>query len=175
MRRFRRSFAIAPRRSHRWEWDRGIQTIAPAHPATNFDLLSSFKTHAGITINLPDIVIWRIRLRISISVTIAAAMAAADGVLITGMVDSLNQALLNQATNPYSEKHMLYSAEYLSHVPSEGGGNGAGTYFIERVYDIKAHRKMGSLDDTMFLQFTELGQANITGINVQWSSLLKRH
>lgn len=172
MRRYRR--ALMPRRRGRFEWNR--QSFQPTVNATlmNVDLLGGFRTAAAISINLPEITIWRIKLRISIKFTLAAAMAAADGVLLTVFVDGQTQTPLTQISNPLDERDMLYALLFASETVMTGSSTtGAGTFIMYKEFDIKTHRRLRSLNDTLWLQLASSGQAQITDVSISQATLLR--
>jgi len=138
------------------------------------DVLSGYRTAAGITITLPEVTIWGVKLRISIKVTIAAVLAANDAVLITMFTDGQSQTILNQSSNPLDQEDMLFSALYLTKSVMYGSSTtGAGTFVLYEEYDIKAHRRLKQAQDTLFLQFATTGQPQITEASVAQSILLK--
>lgn len=168
----RRSFA---RRRH-WIWIRDtVNNAAPGASPVLLDMLSVFKTHAGITINLPEFRIWRIRLKVSISVTITGGTTTSnDGVLLTVFVDGMNQTPLNQLTNSQDEAHMVYDFLYTYATISQGfltDSFAAGAVPLYKEYDIKAHRRLRSIDDTLFIQIAASGNAVIHDYSYSYSIL----
>ena len=163
-----------PRKRNRWQWVR--QSYQPTVNATlmNVDALSGYRTAAGITINLPEITIWRVRLRISIKVTIAAALAANDGVMVSVFTEGQSVTPLNQVSNPLDQRDMLSSMLYLSEPCMTGAATGAaGTFYLYKEYDIKAHRRLQSAQDTLFVQLASSGQVQIADVSFSQSILLK--
>jgi hypothetical protein len=152
----RRRFFASTRKRARWVWTRHCEQLTIATP-TNVDLLNYYKTVAGITIILPEITIWRVHIKISIKVTLSAAVVAADGVLVSCFVDGQTQAQLNSFSDPLAQQHLLYHWLPVSHVPAEGGGSTAGTYYLEHEFDIKSHRRIAKPEDTLFLQLAGTG------------------
>lgn len=172
--RFRRTLMPRRRRKSRFEWIHGSFVAAtPNATLNNFDLLSGFKTTLGIQVNLPELVVWRIHLRISAVITIAGAMAANDGVLHTVFVDSQNQTVLNQLSDPYDQHYLMFDFAYLTETAYQSDIHAAGTYAIARNYDIRSHRRLASLTDTLWLQTAASGQATFTSISYVQSVLVK--
>ena len=162
-----------PRGRHIWIRET-TNLAAPNAVFNNIDLMQAWRLHqGGITINLPEITILRVKLRLSIRVTIAAAMNANDGILSTLFVDGISQVALNQFAQPFDQRDMRYEQDFLSHVPAEGGGNAAGTYFVERDFDIKARRKLQSVDDTLWLQCSATGQSVIQQLSYSHATLVR--
>jgi len=169
-----RTRTLVPRRRNRWQWLR--QSYQPTVNATlmNVDMMGGYRTAAGITITLPEITIWRVRLRISIKVTLAAALAAADGVLLTVFTDGQSQTPLTQISNPLDERDMIYRLLYCSEAVMTGSANGAaGTFIMYTEMDIKAHRRLQQAQDTLWLQLASSGQAQITDVSVSQAILCK--
>jgi hypothetical protein len=151
------------RRATHWQWIREtVNNATPNGSINNVDLLDNFKTHAGITINLPEIVIWRIRLQISIKVTVTNPTVPNDGVLMTVFVDGTNQTLLNQVSNAMDERDMIYDFLSTYEIVSRTDNTIAtATAALYRNMDIRVHRKLPSIDSTLFLQLASSGTAVI--------------
>jgi hypothetical protein len=151
------------RRTTHWQWIREtVNNATPNGAINNVDLLSGFKAHAGITINLPEIVIWRIRLQISIKVTVTNPTVPNDGVLATVFVDGTNQTLLNQVSNAMDEKDMIYDFLYVYEtVANTDNVIATATAALYRNMDIRVHRKLSAIDSTLFLQLASSGTAVI--------------
>ena len=167
--------SMAHRRPIHWEWARQVvNNAAPSATLNNEDLLGPLKTKTGISINFPEIVIWRIRLRVSIIFTVATTLKANDGILVTSFVDDTTQVLLNQSANPLSEHDLVFDQVYgTASAMFTNYASGAATFFTERVYDLKGHRKLDALDNTLWLQLASTGQAQVTGYSYQSSILMK--
>lgn len=141
----------------------------------NVDTFAGYRTAAGITINLPEITIWRFRLKISLKVTIAAAMAANDAVHLTMFTDGQSQTPLNQSSNPLDQQDMWWDTIYLTEAVMTGSSTtSAGTFVLYKEYDIRARRKFRSQQDTVWLQLATTGQPQITDCSVSQSILVTR-
>lgn len=173
-RHYRRS--IMPRRKPRWQWVREtVNNASPNATLNTIDLLSNWRTHAGITVNLPEITIWRIHLKITITISSAAALAANDGVLITSFVDGMNATILNQVSNSYDQPDLIYSMLFAGESAMLTGSVGAQTELVlYKEFDVRSHRKLQSIDDTLFLQLASSGQSMITGYSYS-ASILQRY
>lgn len=170
----RRSFS----RRHRWQWVREtINNAAPNASLDSIDLMANFKTHAGITINFPEMTIWRIKLKLSITITITGGTTTSnDGVLVTAFVDGMTQVPLSQLLNSQDEADLVYDFLYTYKVIGQGfliDSFAAGAVPLYGEYDIKAHRKFRSIDDTLFLQFAASGNAVITNYSLSYAILTK--
>jgi len=172
--RYRRA-SIMPRRRPNYDWIR--QVYQPTLNATlmNVDLFGGFRTAAGITINLPEITIWRIRLSISIRVTIAAALAANDAVHVTAFTSGQARTPLNQVSSPLDQQDMWWDTIYLTEGLMTGSGTpDPGSFYIYKQYDIKARRRFKSAQDTVFLQLASSGQVQIADVSLSQSILFTR-
>lgn len=170
MYRRRRFASTLPRRKARWRWLR--QTINPPVVAvTNDDVLTHYRANAGITINLPDFTIWRIRIRVSIRITIAAAAGANDGAIFSVFTDSQSQVPVDQNLNSYDERHMLWTIMPLAKYTTQAtlARPAAGTYMMYEEFDIKAHRKLAQMNDTLFVQVVP-SSANTTINDISYTA-----
>lgn len=174
MRRFR-SFRRRGRRT-KWLWIRQtVNNAVPSATLNTIDLMFNYRSHLGIQINLPDITIWRIRLKISIIITGAATVASNDGVLVTVFKDGLNQTVLSQLLNAYDEQDLIYEMLYVTETAkSSTDSTAAGTYVLFKELDIKTHRALRSVDDTLFLQLASSGQTNIVNYSYSMACLAKQ-
>lgn len=175
MRRFFRRSSRA-RNRHRWQWIR--QTVNNASPnatLNSIDLLNNFKTHAGITINLPDMVIWRLRLKVSITIGITGGTVGAnDGILVTSFVDSVNQVVVNQLTDAMDQHDLVYDMLYAYEtIAKTTNVRGTGTVVLYMEYDLKSHRRFQSIDDTLWLQLAASGNATISEYSFSTAILTK--
>lgn len=178
---FRRRFRTFRRRRHNWQWARFTSndtTVVPGGQTYTEDLLATFKNEFGFSVNFPDIVIWRIKLKISVHVTFPATIAnpEAYGALVGVFVDDPGFTLKVVSTAPYMEKFMWYENMYYSEMVAGGAAvpvaNGSG--FIVRQFDIKAHRRMGNVEDSLLLQVAPVGLlTNLNGLSYNGSVLLK--
>ena len=171
-RRYNRRFS-GPRR--RWQWIRSSENNAsPNASLNNIDLMSTWRSHSGISINLPEFVIWRIRLKLSITITVTTSVAANDGVLVTAFVDGSNQTATNQLSQPYDQKDLIFDMLYATETVKQSTDSLATTTVtLYREYDIKSHRKLPALDDTLKLQLASSGTAVITGYSFTQSTLVR--
>lgn len=171
--RYRRSYR-SNRRKPRYIWARGNTNNASANASLNsIDLLSAFRSHAGISINLPAFTIWRVRIRITVVITLAAAMASNDGVLVTGFIDSYDQTPNNQLSNTYDQQYTTFDMLAAADSGEFAHATAAGTYILTKEYDLKAHRKLQALDDTYWIQLASSGQAVQTNYTLTYAVLFR--
>ena len=186
MPRGRRGFRRGFRRSRgKWQWVRqtGNNTSSVFPPASNtIDLLADWKSQFGFTVNLPEITIWRVRLKISVRVLFPSTLTTveADAVNVGVYVNDVDSTVLasypNPISAPYAQQFMLYDTLY----SSEGAVNGSivpvanGQGFMYREYDIKARRRINNIKHSLILQYAPSGSlAQITGLGFQSVILLK--
>lgn len=150
-----------------------LNNAAPNATLNTIDLLSNFRSHGGISINLPEFSVWRVRLRITIIINTVGAIASNDGSLETVFVESVNQTAGNAITLPYEQSHMLYDFHPLAESSEFTGIAAAGNYVLTREYDLKSHRKLRALDDTLYLQLAASGQATYVNYSICHATLLR--
>jgi hypothetical protein len=142
------------------------------------DLLTTFKAEFGFTVNFPDIVIWRIRLKLTLHLKYPAAITNEEtyGALVGFFVDDAAFGLKSVGTFPYAEKYMWYETIYNMEAVMSGApvpvANGFGS--LVHNFDIKTRRKLGNIEDTLIMQVAPVGGlASINGISWNASVLLK--
>lgn len=179
---YRRGFRGRRRTRRNFQWVRSTfndVTVVTPPAFYSEDLLQSLRTTMGISAQLPDITIWRIRIKISAKFTWIAAPAAqyAAGFITAIFVDDPNFTLLSAATAPYSEKYMFYGETYYTEALMQGSRYPAGNnvdFLSSGWLDIKAKRRLGNIADSCILQVCPVGSdvANFQGISVTHSTLL---
>lgn len=160
-----------------WQWaratsnDTSIITL-PGHYQE--DLLASFKSEYGFSVNFPDITIWRIHLKISVSIKWAAAITnpEAAGVILGVFVDDPSFTIQGVETHPYMEKFMYYGATYYSEMLAMGEREPANNQVDQIVItrDIKARRRLGNVEDSLILQVGGTGATLVSLQGLSWSS-----
>jgi len=105
--------SMAPVKKPRWQWARvTTNSITPSPPYTA-DLLANWRLNLGITMNLPEITIWRMHIKISIRITVPTQQAN-DGIFISSWVDSAFQPTQLSSPNPYDQKYLIWDAQYIT-------------------------------------------------------------
>ena len=180
--RSRRGFRRGFRRRRKWQWVRqvGNNTTVITPPNDNtIDLLSDFKSQFGFTVNLPEITIWRVRLKVAIRVTFPATLSSqeADGVIVALFVNDndIASSYPNPISAPYSQQFMLYDQLYSAEQAVMGGivPVASGTGFMYREYDVKARRRLMNIKHTLLLKVAPSGGlANVQGVAFQQVTLL---
>jgi hypothetical protein len=175
--RGRRTFA--PRRAKRWQWQRlTVNNVGPIHaPNANMDdLLATFKTAMGITLNLPDIVIWRILIKIAIKIGFNPNNQTSNtGVLLSLFVDDPPAATFQPVTQPFSQRYLMWDEIYtaeglLNSVPLSATPGNAVLY---KTYDVRSHRKLDNVNSSLWLTLSETGNAVLTDYSYTASILMK--
>lgn len=131
----------------------------------------------GLTLNLPDLVIWRIHIKISIDIHLAtASYTAQNGAFVALFVDDSTQAQLTPLTNQYGQRYLMWDKIYLSEQAMNGMAIAAvtttNTYQMYKTYDIRSRRKL-LLQDTLFFQLVAHGQTVFDQFEVTYSVLLR--
>ncbi len=176
-RRFRRRFGVPLRRKPRWLWVReSISTGSPSATVNNFDLLTNYKSDMGITLNLPDLRIWRIILKISIRFTLSPnVITASDGFLLAMFVDDSQVFPANVLLSPYGEMYQTWDQIYTASIFQQGESlvTTTNNWSLYREYDIRTHRVLKDLKDTQIMQIVSTGNAVPAEISFTHSTLLK--
>ncbi len=169
--RRRYPFAIQRKRRRKTMWVRDqMNLINPVSPVA-FDLFSTWRTFMGFSVNLPDITIWRLRIRISITgkISVANSVKASNGVSIGCWVDSKNQSLTTVTSAPNEQHYLIYDqipcAEAFMQSTNNFNSLAANEIYLFKDYDIKAHRKMPNVDDTLWFQVVQTGDYVLDQIN----------
>lgn len=172
-RRFRRS-SFGRRRRRRYQWARFQATnINPSQgPTVNADdLLSPWRTAAGVTLNLPEFTIWRIHIKVSIFFSWSPATVTSNsGASFALLVDSLSQAPLSALANPYEESFMMWDYLYGTEQLFQGAG-AAGTLgdnVLYRMYDVRSRRRLRNAGDTLWA--INQGQGNVSLTNYSYTA-----
>lgn len=172
----RRVVPYRRRKRGRFQWARTtFNNVGPVHaPNANIDdLLATFKTAAGITLNLPDIVIWRVHLKVTITFTLSpAAIAANSGVNFAMACENLGFSV-QPVTAQYEERWLMWDFITANENQFMATAGTAGTQVLYKEYDIKAHRKLGNMNESLLTFITEQGNCVMNGYSITASVLLK--
>jgi hypothetical protein len=169
--RFRRAGFRSRRKRNKYIWVRDTaDSTSPVSPFA-LDMLASFRTKFGITLNLPDIVVWRIHLKIAITVTISSYTAAA-GALVSVFNEDQQILVPNSLLDTYSERFLAWERLYLAEEAIASGVATNPTLYKE--FDIRSHRRFQNVEETLWWQVVTTGTVTgITQISSNWSVLLK--
>src|SRR5262249_21774092 len=128
----------------------------------------------GMSINLPGFTIWRLHFKFSCRITIVTPQAN-NGVLLTAFVDSTTQTITNQGTFPMDERLLLHEQLYVNETIVQNG-QGAGAAAVVPLYgsfDVRSHRKIENLQNSLILQNAVTGAATILDYSWTMSALIK--
>ena len=173
--RFRRPFAISTiRKKPTYQWIRNFveQTVPVANPYL-LDLLADYRTTASLGMNLPEFTIWRLRIKISIRFTITA-ISSNTGFFIAIYNENFQVPLtFTPRTSPYLEKYYMWDFRSIETQVQEAGTTATPGLNFE--YDIKSHRKLQNIFETMFLSIEGLGNVvlPIAEVTTTYSMLLR--
>lgn len=176
---FRRRRFVSRRRTHRWMWVRDNKDYTSFTVPGYIDLMSDWRNKFGITINLPELTLWRFRLRLSITGTISVAGSpyAADSCFVSSYVASLTEAqALASNTDFYSQHFLIYDRMYSNAGYAESPNVAITTttsQVLYREWDIKSHRRYEKLDDTHILEIETGGNFVITTLSYNLIALYK--
>jgi len=131
----------------------------------NFDLLADWRSALNVNVNLPDIVIWRMHVKISIRITVPTQQAN-DGVFISSWVDSKSQVTLQSSVSPYDQKYLIWDQQYITEQIKQSGT--LADPVIYREYDVKSHRRLQDMNETLFLGVEMTGSS--VGLDVSYTS-----
>lgn len=140
------------------------------------DLLSSFKSAYGFSINFPDITIWKVIIKISVAIKWAASVpnTEAAGVIVSLFVDDpVSQTLASAGTHPYMERYMYWRAHYYNEAVMMGERAAAANnvdYLVLPEIVTKTRRRFSNIEDTLLLQVAPFGSAIASLNGLSWSS-----
>lgn len=167
---YRRRFGrMRTKRKFQWIRDTSVSN-APATPF-NLDLLSSFRTKFGISLNLPDIVIYRIHIKVAITIAISS-FSPDTGVLYSVFNEDQNISPASNLVDPYQQRYLMWDRLLVAEQEVQSASTATPTLYHE--YDIKARRKFQNIEETLYTQTVLTGNAtSITQISHTWSVLLR--
>ena len=174
------------RKKTNYVWVRGAEnSVGPVSQpnAMTFDLMAKYRTTAGITLNIPEFTIWRIHIRIScqfgLSPAVFSASSAVHHAIFVDAASGLGGlGALNPVSDPYNERFLMYDNYYVSEQAQNTNIPVADpiteVLVSNRVYDIRAHRRFGNLNDTLWLMLTPQGNVEQLSASVTYSILLRQ-
>jgi len=123
------------------------------------DLLDNFRNVVGIDLNFPEFTIWRIRIKVSVRFTPTLTASNIDsncGVSVAMYVDDMADVGTNPNVSQYHEKYLLWDAMYvyktLNQAAASTNVSTATDIALYQEYDMKGHRKLGNIGDTLQFQ-----------------------
>ena len=177
---FARGRTFVPRKRH-WLWIRQNFNSTSAIPTAEFsqlDLLGDYRFTAGIDLNLPEFTIWRLRVKVSVHITVAPATTytSSDGVIIAAYCDDKNDPGTHPSVSKYEEKFLIWDVMYAFNAIASGtnGGllDGTKSVAIYKEYDVKSHRRLDNIGDSLIFQIAPVGlQTSVLDYSIQTSIL----
>jgi len=160
--RFRRPFAISTTRKRpRYLWVRNF--VEQANPANNpyvLDLLADYRTQASLGLNLPEFTIWRLHIKVYIRFTISA-FSSNSGFFYAIYNDNFAIPLtFTPRTQQYSERYYMWDFKSVEEQLIEAANTTVPGLMFS--YDIKSHRKLQNINETMFQSIESVG--NVSGV-----------
>ena len=180
----RRSFPAArfspARRKPHWMWIRSqANSVSPIiAPAFNTaDLLLNYRTLAGIDLNLPEFTIWRFRIKVSIKFNVTAAtLESNSGVTVAAFVDNMAATFTNPVAAVFDERYLIWDTIFAFSALQQGANGGdvlnATNLAMYKEYDVKSHRKLGNIGETLLFQIAPLGTGEVLNYSYQQSTLV---
>jgi len=173
--RTRRSFPVRRARTRpRYLWVRNfVEQTAPANNPYLLDLLADYRTQAAIGLNIPEFTIWRLRIKLYIRFTISA-VSSNTGFFFAIYNDNFQLPLaFTPRTQAYSERYYMWDFRSIEMQVQEAGVTTTPGLAFE--YDIKSHRKLQNINETMFMSLEALGNVvtPIAEVTTVYSMLLR--
>jgi len=169
------------RRPKHWLWVRNTQnSVAPivAPAFATIDLLSNYRALAGISLNLPEFTIWRIRIQLAIRLSIAprTVFESNDGVVVAAYVDDMADTGNNPVANQYHEHYLLWDSmfayESIAHGNTLVGDPSVTDLALWKTYDLKGRRRISNIGETLQFQFAPTSSGTIVNYSYSQSVLL---
>jgi hypothetical protein len=128
---------------------------------------------SGVTLNLPGITIGRIHIKVSIHFSfVPNTYTANSGIFVSSWVDNISQVPLNMVVEPYDQKFLIWEELYAAEQELLSDPGTTGTVVAYHEFDVRAKRKLTNQNDTLWLQFSAVGNANILDYSFTQSTLL---
>ena len=173
-RSFRRPMSAMPRKKARYFWVRqSSNNVAPALLNTE-DLLLSYRTAAGISLEIPEFTIWRIHIKITMKFTYSPLVYTSNsGMFIAMFVDDFGQLPGSAIVSAYDQQYLMWDFVYAAEEQLNANSGTGGTNVLYKQYDIKSHRKIRQLKDTLWLSIGANGNVIPTDYSFTHSTLLR--
>lgn len=150
---FRRTGAT----KRKWEWIYVEYDSSTAVASDHKDLLVDWKTKLGITANLPDMTVARVRGTLHIECAAQTLHASSTGIQVGMLVWPATQ-LANvplPLTDPWNDWN--YWAQHYIDVDGAVPANASESLVAGMPVDVKAMRKLRNIDDTLVLVWEAIG------------------
>lgn len=144
--------------------------MTPGNP-DNQDMLANYKNQFAIGANLPGMTIMRLHLRLQVEFT-QSSQVVNNGCSVACWVDSTNQAILNAFARPFDQQWLIFDQLYVGEALQQGAVT---PFYVNRVYDVKARRKIQNVMDTLWFQVSTQGTATVSAYSFIMSLLVLLH
>jgi hypothetical protein len=163
------------RKKPRYHWVRSFENNASPSAFNTIDLLGVWKTSMGITFNMPDITIWRIIIKIAVRFSVVTAATTNTGAFIALLVDDTTQVELTSLTHPYDEQYLMWDFGFVAQQSLASSDSSAipANPLAYKEYDIRSHRKLRSVNDTLILTIGNSGNATLTDYTFVQNTLIR--
>lgn len=155
MRTRRRTFHTR-RRVRKWEWIYKYYTTGTAGTEDRFDLLADWRAKMGITANLPDMTISRVRANVTVSMGAAQAPTFANSCVQVGLIvlpsTIASTSIPNPVTDPWND-WLYWNSHAINFDSAVNFGTLTQPLVETTVMDTKAMRRMKNIDDTLWLSW----------------------
>lgn len=131
--------------------------VTPGNP-DNQDLLLTLRSQLNINANLPGLTIERIHLRLNVQCTESSTQAD-NGIFVSAWVDSTGQTILTQPAKPFDQQFLIFDQLFVGEALGQGGVT---PFYMQRVYDVRARRRVMNVQDTLWLQLTPQGTCTLS-------------
>jgi hypothetical protein len=174
----RRPFSVMRKRS-RYQWVRDLVNVASVTSPLNIDLMSDWRSNMNLTLLLPDIVIWRFRIRLSITgkIAVASSAKASNGVEVSSYVNALDSTPVVLSNAKYEQQFLIFDQIYCSEMFSQSANNfnavTTNEIYLFKDYEIKSHRKFPNQNDTLWLHIGNVGDFVMDQVNYTMRLLIK--
>lgn len=155
-------------------WARTIESNTDLALDVTYDLLSDFRTSAGITINLPGVTIGRVRIKIQVHLDFSVTAGSSSHGVVAGVYTQSQQSSGGrlQASSDLIDDYLYWGW----HPASEAGefftvGTATDQSYCFEI-DSKAMRKMDEVGMGLFLNLATTGSINMVGSTIASSVLL---
>lgn len=171
--RFRRRFHSRRLARRKVAWAHQVVDLTSASGVQSVDLLTNFKTVAGLTANPLGITIKRIRISIQIDFDLSVNALNRDSGMFVSTVVETGGLASSAVPAPVSNPDKDFNTRVW--IPASGGTGmptvPAAHLFVSRELDTKSMRKLHDIGDTMYVAFVPTGGASCA-IGAQISTLL---
>jgi len=165
--------SIMPDRRKR-VWARILTNSSDLTNEHNYDLLSPFRTTAGITVNLPGVTIGRIRFKVSVHIDFSVVAASSSHGVVVGVYTQSQQSTtgrLNSAQDLVDD-YLYWAWHPVTENKSLIAAGTATDQLFSFEVDSQAMRKMDEVGTGLFMNVSTTGSINMVESSIGGSVLL---